>query len=363
MIDKTNYEVYFIDYFDGKLNKTQVKELFTFLGQHPEFKEEFESFTRNAVEPDNEVSFTGKDRLKKETITDFNYKTWLIGYLEKDLSKEQINEVDSFLYKHPELNTELNLFRSTKLIADNTIIFDKNNSLRKDGRVIILTPAVKRIISVAAIFIFVIIGYFVLQKTNNSKQVISDKTEINSDKSDIKKNSQVDDSENNLAATEKESITKSEDYTGREFVSTKTDVKKQPQVRQPVIDNLIQDDAIALNTDTHKTLAPSIINNTIEKKSVSAEEQFASNSTKRTLTQQQLKEIFSDDDLNELGIDKEDVIDTKDSKSLVDFASSELNKFSKSKNIIFDKKNNIRDNSVTYALGVKNFSISHTKAR
>ena len=88
MISRSNYEIVFIDYFDGKLDKIRVEELFKFLSVNQDLKEEFDQFMSVNAKPDLTLEFSGKEKLKKETITYLNYKTLLIGYLENDLSSD-----------------------------------------------------------------------------------------------------------------------------------------------------------------------------------------------------------------------------------------------------------------------------------
>ena len=75
MISRSNYEIVFIDYFDGKLDKIQQEELFVFLRMNADLQDEFNHYSGIHAEPDLNLGFDGKDRLKKDIITIFNYKT------------------------------------------------------------------------------------------------------------------------------------------------------------------------------------------------------------------------------------------------------------------------------------------------
>ena len=68
IIKRSNYETFFIDYYDGKLDEIRKEELFTFLEKYPDLKEEFELFCNVSLEANIDVYFTGKDKLKKEFI-------------------------------------------------------------------------------------------------------------------------------------------------------------------------------------------------------------------------------------------------------------------------------------------------------
>ena len=44
MLSRSNYEIYFLDYYEGNLTESQRRELMSFLEQNPDLKEEFDSF-------------------------------------------------------------------------------------------------------------------------------------------------------------------------------------------------------------------------------------------------------------------------------------------------------------------------------
>src|SRR4051812_33107038 len=59
------------------------------------------------------MSFKNNDN--KYFITPENYEEFFILYMDGELSKEQMAEVDEFVNAHPHLQTELQLLLSTKL--------------------------------------------------------------------------------------------------------------------------------------------------------------------------------------------------------------------------------------------------------
>jgi hypothetical protein len=97
IIQRSNYETFFIDYYDGKLDEIRKEELFTFLEKNPDLKEEFELYGNVSLEANIDVYFTGKDKLKKDVLTIYNYKTHFIAYFENDLNAKGKDEVETFL--------------------------------------------------------------------------------------------------------------------------------------------------------------------------------------------------------------------------------------------------------------------------
>ena len=64
-ININNYEIYFIDYFDGNLPEEVVAELMLFLEANAELKEEFESFENINLTQDK-IVFEDKSSIKKK---------------------------------------------------------------------------------------------------------------------------------------------------------------------------------------------------------------------------------------------------------------------------------------------------------
>jgi len=65
-INRENYEVYFLDYLEGKLPPDLVDELLIFMDKNPDLKDEFEGLDTVALAPDEDIVFENKDSLKKK---------------------------------------------------------------------------------------------------------------------------------------------------------------------------------------------------------------------------------------------------------------------------------------------------------
>ena len=61
-----NYEAFFLDYHEVNLSPQQVADLLLFIEQHPQFKEEFESFENIQLEV-SDAKFITKSLLKHNT--------------------------------------------------------------------------------------------------------------------------------------------------------------------------------------------------------------------------------------------------------------------------------------------------------
>ena len=364
MISRSNYEIVFVDYFDGKLGKIQKEELFSFLSKNPDLQEEFNLYTEIQTVPDLKISFKGKNKLKKNTVTNYNYKTWLVGYTENDLLSDQKKEVEDFLSKNPSLKTELEILKLSRLIPDKRIIYNKKNALKKSAKIIYITPALKRALSVAAALLFLTITYFIIQQINSNKPVVADQKEVkellpNKNKIQTPKNkSIIENTKVTLTYANEESnkikIKSKSTFSPKNNTNpTQQIIKEQQNIS--IADTLLMPtfevkNSVAANSnvDSLKTENPvNGVSNNSESKSAQLKNTLSNNS-----------DIFNSLDLEELGILSKE---KSNPKTLTELASGEIKKLSKSKDFSLDKQKDPLGKSTTYALEIgKNFSVSHT---
>lgn len=60
-----NYEERFVDYMEGQLDATEMKEVEAFVAQHPELEEDFKLLCSSKLMPDTTIVFTQKEKLTK----------------------------------------------------------------------------------------------------------------------------------------------------------------------------------------------------------------------------------------------------------------------------------------------------------
>ncbi len=136
-INKTNYEIYILDYYEGKLTKIEVYELFSFLEHHPEIKAEFDNFENISIAYASSIHYEFKESLKKTEsssvtiINSTNYNEFFIADIEGDLSISQQKQLEVFLAQHTSLQNEYRIFKLCKLQADPFIVFENKNQLKK----------------------------------------------------------------------------------------------------------------------------------------------------------------------------------------------------------------------------------------
>ncbi|MBN8696154.1 MAG: hypothetical protein J0L87_06465 [Bacteroidetes bacterium] len=129
-INKHNYEAFFLDYHEGNLAPQEVAELLLFLEQHPELKEEFESFENFSLTDDEmSIQFKDKSELKKE-VTAENIDEFLVKKVEGELLPIENDILEQYIKQHPQSQKDLELYKRAKVSPDHSIVFDKKSDLK-----------------------------------------------------------------------------------------------------------------------------------------------------------------------------------------------------------------------------------------
>lgn len=133
-INRQNFETYFIDYLDGRLDPDQVVELLSFLEENPDLERELKEFENIQIKP-REILFPDKESLKK-TISDIpvinesNFEEYCIAKIEGDLRAKDEVILEQYLADFPGKRKDFELFAKTILQPD-TIFFKDKASLKK----------------------------------------------------------------------------------------------------------------------------------------------------------------------------------------------------------------------------------------
>lgn len=162
-ITTDNYELFAIDYADGRLSKEEAKALFAFFDAHPCLKEHFEMFLDSEPLEAEELRFPFPDRLKHSFVTPLgaidatNYHNYFIAWWEGDLREADKANVLSFLHLNPHLQQEFALFERLRIAPDTEVSFPYKNKLKKRAvykRYLYPVGVVVAAIFLAALFFF-----------------------------------------------------------------------------------------------------------------------------------------------------------------------------------------------------------------
>jgi hypothetical protein len=174
IIDRHNYEEYFLLYVDNELNVDQKKQVEAFISANPDLEEEFVMLQQSRLVPDDSIVFEGKEMLmKKESgpITIDNYEQWLILYVDDELTTAEKISVEKFAESHPTVKAELNLFLQTKLEPQQEIVFPYKESLYKtEEKVRVISIRWLRVAAVIAFLLATGFGIYSIVNSGNDKQ-------------------------------------------------------------------------------------------------------------------------------------------------------------------------------------------------
>lgn len=203
-INRTNYEIFFIDYNDGKLNPHEISQLKTFLQLNTDLQEEFDMFSQNeSITEIENIVFEHKNSLKKvfipknTIITSNNFNDFVIAEIEGELSTNESFQLHQHLNENPDLKKEYNLFQLTKLKPEYSIVFENKKGLKKRSK---RQAIIRQITYVSAIAAGIALMFTIFNKVDTSdnttygkmsaqinenlesKQYIEVKTQIKSNK-------------------------------------------------------------------------------------------------------------------------------------------------------------------------------------
>jgi hypothetical protein len=135
-IDRTNYEIYFLDYIDGNLSVDLIDEFLEFLEYNPDLKEELLSVSQSQVRlPDKKIIFSGKKDLFRNELTgssNFEYQT--IAWIEGDLNEEEELLFKKELQDDPQKQEIFDLYGKMRLQPETNITFPFKNRLLKNKK-------------------------------------------------------------------------------------------------------------------------------------------------------------------------------------------------------------------------------------
>lgn len=112
LINRNNYEDFFIRYADGELSRTEKMAVENFLEACPDLREELEYFQTTVATPDPHLVFDNRDLLKRSAhepdLADANFEEWVICYHDGELNEVQRNAVERFAQSNTRMQQILN---------------------------------------------------------------------------------------------------------------------------------------------------------------------------------------------------------------------------------------------------------------
>ena len=182
-INRNNYEIYFIDHYDGNLNDADTAELRIFLHENADLRKEFEAFEPIPITVDPDTKFPGKNELKKNLIKSYkginenNYEDYFIANYEQDLNNDECKDLQEFIKRNASLENDFKKFALLKLVPQVNTVFPEKNKLKKHPFVILKSTTFYTIAVAASLLILFSIIWFA--DNNNHKRIISPLVSLN----------------------------------------------------------------------------------------------------------------------------------------------------------------------------------------
>ena len=134
LINRHNYEEFFLLYVDNELPVADRKAVETFVEQNPDLEEELVMMMQSVLRPDPKVVFTNKEMLLKNKpanglVNESNYEEYFVLYGDNELTNKEKDLVEQFVYKHPQYQAEFELIQQARLIPEQALAYPDKNEL------------------------------------------------------------------------------------------------------------------------------------------------------------------------------------------------------------------------------------------
>lgn len=127
MITRNNYEAYMLDWMEGNLTEQQIAALLRFLDENPDLDATLPEFL--SLDDQAHLSDQERSSLFFDSIHEGNKDHFFTAYVEGELTKVQLDQLEMFLIDHPNFQKELDRFKLAVLIPDVSIIYSNKLGL------------------------------------------------------------------------------------------------------------------------------------------------------------------------------------------------------------------------------------------
>ncbi|MES2761676.1 MAG: hypothetical protein V4677_05695 [Bacteroidota bacterium] len=287
-----NYEAYLLDLSEGNLSDEGQMELELFLIQHPELQINLDELSSVLLDSET-VSFSDKANLKR-TDEDLVSGAQFIAYVENQLTDKERLEIEKSCSVNPSLLKELVLYNSTIAKADESIVFENKEFLKRKPKVIWFNFSATQYAAAACVAF--LIGLFMLwpQTEEGVHSTLAEKT--NTTKTDVQTSVNTNNSQHNIetVATPKES-------TNSLAQNAHSNKIQQQTLANNTTTNIISQE----NNVTNESIIPPVNNNqSIEQPPKN--EIFVAQNTAPSVKQKTVVQVISEND-DELVVSNEPV--------------------------------------------------------
>lgn len=169
MLNRDNYEMYFLLYIDNELDAVQRGEVEDFISAHPDLALELADLQNTLLTEEAPLVFPDKELLYRQT----DKETALLLYVDNELSITERAALEQECAASPELQRQLQQLQQA-VLSQESIVFENKESLyrRERTRIIPISIFYRRALSVAAVLACVAItGWWLLNRAHSTTPV------------------------------------------------------------------------------------------------------------------------------------------------------------------------------------------------
>ena len=163
-ITRQNYEELFLLYVDNELNVAQRKAVENFIQQNPDLRSELLMLQQSVLPGDEHIVFSNKESLLKTTsalnpVNENNCEEYFVLYGDDELTNEQKDQVEQFVYKNPQHQANFELIQQARLMPDMSEVFPDKYALYRSEENDRVAPVIRmrwwRMAAAAAVLFFI----------------------------------------------------------------------------------------------------------------------------------------------------------------------------------------------------------------
>jgi hypothetical protein len=129
--DRSNYELWFTDWLDGRLDEKEARDLEVFLSRNPDLREELDGLAFTYLEPGRIVYKTKKSLEKSvKNYSESQFEHLCIASLENDLTTAQKDELKEIIDQDKTKRKVFELYQNLKL-KPSSAIFKRKSIVKK----------------------------------------------------------------------------------------------------------------------------------------------------------------------------------------------------------------------------------------
>lgn len=130
-------EVWMVEMVEGTIAEADRVALENYLNEHPSKRADLAAFENTVLRADAEETFGDLSQLKKDVaVTPENFEHFAVALMEGTISEQEKSLLESFVLTHPEFEVELDAFRNAVQQADESVVFEGKESLKRTALVV-----------------------------------------------------------------------------------------------------------------------------------------------------------------------------------------------------------------------------------